>query len=592
MKHLKLTAAISALLLSSCTMLGPRNAQAFVWPAAWSTAQPGEAKYGGMLNAYGFTSFSSYNPFTNTDNPGPFMYLETGANLFMPDPRDNQPVPHMAAAQPIISEDGKVYTIKLRKGLKFSDGTEITARDFVTTWKLHADKELKSPLRSRFFMGEQPVTFEALDPYTLRVTFPSPPATALNTLAFAPWPDHIFGAAYQKGGAKAVAELWGPQAKAGEVVSAGMLTLGQADNRPEGTVTFVKNRYWGEWNKDSQGRSLPYLDGLSVYMLKASQPTLPRFLAGQADLAGFTSAADARTINDAVKAGTLKANVLNNVGKLNVGTYLVFNWNKADDPFKQALYRDVRFRRAVSHLINRQKIVEEILGGMGEPTGSIIPAQHTAYIPADLPTYGYDPAAAAKLLADLGFTQKDAEGYLVKDGNRAEFEILSYASDYTKKHMDIIIEDARAAGVKVTYRPIDGRELFKVLDATPDTLEKRPFDAAFYNASGPPSLWPFTASSARCDGVDHQFNRTGKCLTDEETKIAALAMEGEREPDLQKRTVIGQQLHRLLAEQQYFIPIVAYTFGVAYNERIGGVLPPQYLTAPTRSTLYPLTFIR
>lgn len=221
MKKLFPRLAPGPLLLSSCSLVGGNASRPFVWPAAWSDAKPGEAKYGGQL-IQEYVPAATSNPFTDQDNAGTRLFLSDGTTgLYRQDPVTMRFVPYVAAESPRISADGRVYTFKLRQNMKFSDGTPITAQDFVNTWKIHADKEVGSIIQGDFFSGDQPVTLRALDALTLEVTFPVPRATAEKILTFAPWPSHIFWKAYQQGGARAVAALWGPQAKASDFVTAG-----------------------------------------------------------------------------------------------------------------------------------------------------------------------------------------------------------------------------------------------------------------------------------------------------------------------------------------------------------------------------------
>ncbi|SEJ93845.1 extracellular solute-binding protein, family 5 Middle [Deinococcus reticulitermitis] len=321
---------VTPALLTACTVIGSTAPQPFVWPAAWSDAQPGEAKYGGIFRD-AYPQIGTFNPFTDQDLGGPQRRLAEGTGLFRRDPVSRRSVPYMAAGAPQISADGRVYTVRLRPGMRFSDGQPVTAQDFVTTWKIHTDKAVKSALYGDFFNGDQPVTLRALDASTLQVTFPVPMATAEEILSFAPWPDHLFGPVYARGGAKAVAALWGRDVNPATIVTAGTWTLAQNDNREDGHILFRKNPYWGEWNRDAQGRALPYLDGIELNVVSPDAPMLTHFLAGKTDWAVVPSADAVKTLQSAMTAGKLNAELLLNVSPRNSMSYLVFNWNKASD---------------------------------------------------------------------------------------------------------------------------------------------------------------------------------------------------------------------------------------------------------------------
>lgn len=590
MKKSILLAVLSGAMLSSCTMIGGGQ-KAFVWPAAWSDAGAGAAKYGGQYKDT-YVKINTYNPFTDQDN-GPENNLADGTGLFKLDPRTGAYLPYMAASAPKISADGRVYTVALRSGMKFSDGTPITAQDFVTTWKLHTDKDMKSAHYGKFFSGDQPITLAALDKNTLQATFPVPMATAQKVLNFAPWPDHIFGPLYASGGAKAVAALWGPDTNASAIVTAGAWTLASNDNKEGGHVLFKKNPYWGEWNKDSQGRALPYLDGLDVKIVPQNVSLAQSFLAGDSDRGLASSAAQVKAVSEAIAAGKVNGELLMNVSPRNSMSYLVFNWNKASDPYKQALFRNAKFRQAISHLYNRQKVIDDTLGGLGRPMYSLVPLLFPDYIPADLPKFAYDPAAAAGLLAELGYSKKDGDGYLVGvEGKRIEFDVMTYGDPQSKAELDIFVADAKAAGVKVNVVIPDNDAMWATADGDPKTPDERKFDAFRYADTGFDRTWPFLDYMVRCDGSGHYFNMSGKCLSADEQRMSDLFAQGTREIDMTKRFALGQQLNRELAQSQVMIPLITYAFNVVYNKRLGGALPRDLMNAYNGIRYLPLTYVK
>ncbi|HBT04788.1 MAG TPA: peptide-binding protein, partial [Thermodesulfobacterium commune] len=77
-----------------------------------------------------------------------------------------------------ISEDQKTFTFYLRKGVKWSDGVEVTAEDVAFGYRLITDPKIPTPYASDFLEVEK---FEILDPYTFRVTYKRPFALALSS---------------------------------------------------------------------------------------------------------------------------------------------------------------------------------------------------------------------------------------------------------------------------------------------------------------------------------------------------------------------------------------------------------------------------
>lgn len=587
---------LAALFLTSTALAGGgqplTSSQPFIWPAAWSDAKPGEAKYGGMYREVA-AIIETLNPFRNQDMSSPVFKLAEGTGLFRQSPADGRWLPYMAAAEPTVSEGGKVFTIRLRRGMKFSDGVEVTARDFVTTWKIHADKAMKSASYGQFYSGDQPITMKALDNYTLQASFPVPMATAPRILSFAPWPDHVFGPVYAKGGAAAVAAMWSKNMNPGEFVSAGPWTLAQNHSEPGGHIILKRNAYWGEWNKDSLGRALPYLDGVDLKVIPDEVTVFDSFLAGESDRTVVATANQIKAMQEAMATSKVKAELLLNVSPRNSMSYLIFNWNRASDPYKQALFRNATFRQAMSSLYDRQKVIDQTLGGQGKAMYSQVPLLFPEYIPADLPKFDYNPTRAAKLLAELGYTRKDSEGYLVNaDGKRIEFDLMTYPDPQSKAEVAIFVADAKAAGVKVNLPEIDIDDMWARVDGDPKTPDERNFDAVRYADTGFEATFPFMDYVWRCDGSGHAFNMSGECISPDEQRINDLFVQGTRELDPAKRAALGRQLNSELGRFQGMIPLITYAYNVAYSKRLGGALPRNLMNAYNGIRYLPLTFVK
>ncbi|WP_041230609.1 ABC transporter substrate-binding protein [Deinococcus peraridilitoris] len=582
------------LTLSSALVLGAASAQTkvdkpFVWPAAWSDTPAQQAKRGGELRGSQISDFKTFNPFTSAEADSIPTIMATGTSgLVRQDPRTDEFLPYMAESF-TASKDGRTYTFTLRKGMKFSDGVEITADDFVTTWKLHTDEKVGSQARDGFFIEDKPVTVKKLGKYQLQVTFPSQDVTAFAKLTFEPWPDHVWGKAYRSGGAAAVKALYALNTPAKNIVSPGAWVL--SGYRPGERASFVKNKYWGEWNKDSAGGALPYLNGQSVRIVEDTNSDLAAFLAGQTDVGPATKADNLAQIKKAIDAGSLKATLLPNVSPNATSSWIVFNWNKADDPKKQELFRNGKFRQAMSHLANRDAMVQLVFGGLGAPVYSSVYPIFSNFIPKDLPTYKYNVQAAQKLLAELGYTKKDTDGYLVNaSGERLEFDLTTNAGNNEREQMaQIFADEAKKAGVKVNFNPIDFNKLVDSLTASGD---KRPFDAILLGLSGGDNIWPFGSNVVPCDGGLHFWNMSGKCIAPEEEQMQKLYFQGLKESDPAKRRALGQQLASVESKLQPVVYLAGPVYNVAYNNRVGGAMPRKLMNSYYGSRFTVLSFIK
>ncbi|MCD0164353.1 MULTISPECIES: ABC transporter substrate-binding protein [unclassified Deinococcus] len=585
------------LTLALALTVGNAAAQsAFVWPAAWTGEQNTANKRGGELRLSAISDFKTFNPFTSSEADSITQRMtEDSAGLFFQDPRNDEFIPYMAASAPVVSNNNKRFVVKIRQGMKFSDGQAITADDWITTWKIHTDDKVGSNSRDTFFLIGKPITVKKLDTYTLQFDFPQPSASALSIMSYAPWPDHVFGKAYREGGAEAIKKMWTLATPPSQIVSPGAWVL--ESYRAGERAVFKKNNNWGDWNKDGRGQELPYLNNLSVRIVADANAALAAFLAGQLDTVAMRNADDLAQTKKAIDAGNLKAFLKANVSPQATSQWITFNWNKASDPAKQKLFRDVRFRRAMSHIANRQAMVQLALGGLGSETYfstyPIFKQQIDAGLSAGAPTYKYNLAEASRLLGQLGYTKKNAQGFLVdKAGKVLEFNLSTNAGNTVREQLGrIFADEAKKVGVKVNFTPIDFNTLVSQLTSKG---ENRPFDAILLGLSGGSNIWSFGSNVVPCGTNLHSYNNPtdGKCATSQEQLMTKLYYQGDAELNDAKRRAIGGQLMKVEGELQPVIYLVGGNYHVAYNERLGGEFTANMMDAYYGHRYFPLTFVK
>lgn len=581
------------LTLALALTLGNAAAQgAFVYPQAWSADPAAQAKTGGELRTYTLSDFKTLNPFVSKEADSlPNSYFNLGAYLFTQDPRNDKFIPVMAAAMPTVSNNGKRFVVKIRQGMKFSDGQAITADDWVSTLAIHKDDKVGSNSYDSFYINKKPVAVKKLDTYTLQFDFPTVDVAAYSKMSYTPWPDHVFGKAYRSGGAAAVTKLWPLNTPGSNIVVPGAWTLEsfQAGQR----VVLKKNTRFGEWNKDSAGKALPYLDRLSFRVIENQNAALAAYLAGQIDTFGPRNADDLAQIKRAIDGGNLKAELFANVGPQATSTWVVWNWNKSGDPFKQKIFRDVRFRRAMSHIANRKAMVQLTLGGLGTEVYSSVYPIFKNYTYASTPKYTYDLDQARKLLAQMGFTKKDKDGWLVDaQGRRLEFTLNTNAGNTVREQQGrIFADEAKKVGVKINFNPIDFNNL---VDLMYEKGENRKFDAILLGFSGGTNYWPYSSNTVTCGGSLHAYNNptNGACLTSQEQLITKLFNQGQQTLDDTKRRAIGEQLSKAMAELQPFVYLAGSNYHVSFNSRLGGEMPRNLWDAYYGSRLNVLTYIK
>jgi peptide/nickel transport system substrate-binding protein len=579
----KALAAIAVFALGSSAA-----AQAFVWPARLSATPASEAKSGGTLRGSNFGSDPrTFNPFTST-SAGSILDVINGVALMRLDEATLEYVPY-GAADYKISADKTIITFNIRKGIKWSDGKPFTADDIITTHKIYTDEDVGYSGYSDWFINDKPITVTKIDADTVRFNFPKAAVTNIALMTASFWPNHVFGPVYSSKGAAGIKAMWSTKEDADTFVSGNAWKF--TGFRPGERMSFVKNPFYGEWNKDSAGKSLPYLDGRVISIYKDQNAQFAAYLAGQLDAFNPRQADDLAQIKRTIDAGNLKAVLRANIGPVSGRGWIAFNWNKKSDPEKQRLFRDTNFRRAMSHLLNRKAMIDNVYGGLAIPVYSEVPGTFKDWISPNINKFDFNPEQATKLLSSLGYNKKNAEGYLINRQNRVlEFTAATNTGNSTgDAMMRIWAEEAKKVGVKINYAPIAFSTLVGQLTAEgPD----RPFDAIFIYFGAADPIWPFTETIEKCDGAFHVFNLSGKCITPWETQVDALNERGKQEFDTTKRKQVAYQMQNIWSANQ---PLVYMPAGVAHfswTARTKGEFPAGIATAFTGSRLAVLTWIQ
>jgi peptide/nickel transport system substrate-binding protein len=405
-------------------------------------------------------------------------------------------VPDLALAIDVV--EGRVFTIRLRPGHRWSDGHPFTAEDFRYFWI----DMVKDPVLGREAMphemmveGELP-TFEVLDPYTVRYTWKVPNPTFLPALA-APAPLVIYRPAHYL---KQFHARYADAAAVAAAVKAEKLhdwsalhTRRQRHRRPENPdlptldpwrntsppptqrYVFERNPYYHR--VDSLGRQLPYIDRI-VLEIAADEVIPAKTGAGESDLQARYLHFDNYTFLKRAEADSGTRTLLWSSAR---GSQVALFPNlNANDPVWRAVLRDVRVRRALSLAIDRNEINQAACFGLAQPSADTVLPQSPLFRESYRGAWSaHDPQQAQRLLDAAGLQRRDADGIrLLPDGRRAEITIES-AGESTEEVdvLELIVDHWAQVGVKAHLRTSQ-RNLFRRRAAGGDTLV-----SAFYGLS-------------------------------------------------------------------------------------------------------------
>jgi len=561
-------------------------ANPFVWPASWTVTPLGEAQAGGTVVQSTLSDPRTFHPVLQSETNEVTDMMQFATLLFQ-GPDSDDWVPY-AAESFTVSDDQRVFDVVLREGLKWSNGDPITVQDYFASYLLQTDPETGSNKYDGWFLNDVQITLEITGERSLRFTFPGPDRTAFGTVALFPVPDKVLGEAYRTGGAEAVNALWGTETPVDQLIFDGPFML--TNFQPGERLVWAKNPYFGAWNVDEAGNPLPYLDG-RIHRVASQDAALNLFLAGEIDLFAPRNLDDIGVINVAIQNGDIDALVIEGFGGAGSSSFIVFNWNQASNPAKEVLFRNVNFRKAMAHLVDREAIIELVFSGAAEPMYSGVYLPNAFWLDDSTPRYEYDPEAALEYLARAGYSQRDAQGFLVNaQGQRIRFTLATNAGNQSREQMvQIFADSAREIGVEVEPLSLDFSLLVDQLLSTGDD---RAFDAILIGLTGGSRTWPFGDSVYNCNGFLHMYNTSGSCLSPAETLMEQLNKQGKQTLDTDAAREIGLQIQEIEAGLAPVLYLVSPQLHAAWSSNVAGEHPAEYMGAFTGTRQIVLTHVR
>ena len=480
-------------------------------------SQAPAGKFGGVLVASTIGEGpKTFNPFNCKDNTSSIMSGVMYDGLLTSDPITGETVPKLAKDFS-ISPDGQVYTIYLRKGIKWSDGKPITADDVVFTWNniIFGGMGDTSTRDSLVIDGKLPTVRKYGDYIVVFVT-PKPYAPFLRMLSTPIAPKHIFAPAVQKGNAYFDTFL-STNAKPQDFVVSGAFKL--KEYVPAQRVVFERNPDYYEINKKNQ--KLPYLDKLVYLIVGDLNNEVLKFEAKELDVISLQGSkvaryksleprSDFKLYNLGPDTGTMYIALNLNTRKNDKGKYYV-------EPIKQKWFNDLNFRRAIDYATDRKNMVLNIANGIGMPLFTP-ESLNSIYLNKKLKPYGKDINNAKILLKKSGF-YTDKKGRLFdKDGHRVEFNLYTNAGNTEREAIGVMVkQDLEDLGMKVNFKPIEFNSLVNKLVSTFD------WDMVIMGLTGSP-LEPNGGKNVwLSDGRLHMFNMR----TPQEGKAGILPWEKE-----------------------------------------------------------------
>ena len=512
---------------------------------------------GGSLVASIRSEPASYNRYVVGSAAVDALSLITNAKLVRVNRATDELEPALAESW-TQSEDGLTFTLKLRDGVKFSDGTPFTSADVLFTARAMYDPRVKSPLAAALSVSQKPLTFDAPDASTVIVRLPEPFTPGLRLLDSLPiLPRHKLEAALDDG---TFVKAWGAGTSLSNVVGLGPFVL--SEHVPGERLVFTRNPNY--WRRDAANVQLPYLDKLTWTVIPDQNTESLRMESGDVD---FMVNGDIRPED---YARFRRAADQDKLRLLDVGIALDPNllWFNLGDPSPtRDLYRDRTFRQALSYAIDRNAIVNTVYLGAAVPVYGPITAGNRNWHVESTPTYPYNPAKAREMLASLGLKDTDGDTVLERQGKPVRFSILTQRGHTVRERtVSMIQEHLRQVGLVVDVVSLDPNSMF-------ERFGKKDFDAIYYalqaSATDPALSYDFWLSS----GGFHLWNPAQKTpATDAEKRIDDLMHRQAAAKTLTERQQIFAEVQKIMGEELFGIYLAAPRVTLAVSRK---VLNPQ-----------------
>jgi peptide/nickel transport system substrate-binding protein len=457
------------------------------------------------------------NPLTATSDPEQVVIALLQRNLLDYDEKLRL-VPGLAdSVEP--DEAHLVYTVTLRDGARWEDGTAVTSDDVKYTLEALVDPKTPAPYRKSFFADLERV--EVVDARTARAVFRKAYPSQRDAFNLPLLPARTY---------RGTDVATNPANR--KPLASGPFRLASWDG---GTLRLVRNtQYFGE---------APAWEQVLLRVVPESASAFQGLLTGALDESRLTAVQRA----EAGAAGSVREFLYDELAY----TYLA--WNNRLPQFS-----DPRVRRALTMLVDRVSLSASLYGGLARPANGPLPPGLWAHDPS-LPPLPYDRARATALLDEAGF-RAGKDGTRARGNTRLAFTLsFGGASDRQRQILEFVQRSFREAGIDMRLAPLEWGAFVERVDAGD-------YEACSLalNLDPNPDLRPnWHSSQVPPNGMNHAFygNPKADALMDDLATVY----------DREMARVLYAELQRVIADDQpfTFLHNVSVAWGV--RDRVGNV---------------------
>jgi len=424
-----------------------------------------------------------------------------------------------------------------------------------------------------------------VDDYTVRFITPEPFAPFDRIIGgFEIVPKHLLEPIVRSG---QFANHWNVGCDVTTLVGTGPYRL----TRYKNGELLVQERWDGYWQNDAFPEPGP-IAARKVRILPDTNAAVLKFKSGETDVYRLRME-DYAKLRDAARE---KNFTIHDMGGSTGALYLVLNQSTARGagrgipPQKQRWFRDVEFRRAVAHAIDKESIIRLVQLGFSEPLWSPVPPSNVLFHNPNVRTYPFDLDKARELLDAAGYTDHDGDGVReMPRGTPVRFVLTTNTGNEVRIRMcQIIREDLRAIGLDVTFQPLEFNNLVNKLQNTCDweamvlglTGGVEPhFGRNVWATEGRTHMWnqrPIKPSDDELPEWEESVAAWKSGLRPWEYEIEQLFDEGVKIFDFEQRRQVYFKWQQIVSEQLPFIYLTTSKSLVAVRNKFTGLKPTAY----------------
>lgn len=415
----------------------------------------------------------------------------------------------------------------------------VTAEDLVWWYdEIEGDPDLQLPAFPGQFVempdgSRERVTIEQVDRLTVAFNYPRVVANPILNANMRVWPRHIFQPAKEAGGTEALLNLLSVDTDPRTIPSIGPYHI--VEYTPGVRVVLQRNPNY--WKTDDAGTSLPYFERVIYRIVPDDNTAYLLFREGTKD--GHSVRPD--QLDELLNVENPDFTILNG-GEALSSAFFVFNQNPSNlDPVKHGWFMQREFRQAMSSLLNRPRIAQQVYRGLASPALHFFARPNPFFDENIRLQFTYNPERAVELLASIGMERR-ADGLMYdRQGNHVTFDINMGAENQIGIDIaNIFADELGEIGVTANVRPIDFQNLVERLTTT--------FDWEVATVSLGANFWPESGSNVwQSSGNFHLWHPLQSSpATEWEARIDYLYNEGRFTIDMDRRREIYEEFQTIL----------------------------------------------